>query len=246
MAARYIVRFDDICPGMNWPVWNRVLAILDGSGVKPLLAVVPDNRDPHLEIGPHHPAFWDCVRNWQSDGYSIGLHGFEHRYSSNQSGLIGRNNYSEFAGLPEGEQRSKLERGLAIFARQGVRADAWVAPAHSFDATTVGLLAQLHVDCISDGYSLAPYVAADGMLWVPQQLGRFRRMPFGTWTVCMHVNGWGETELIQFERDIQAFRSDLISIAVVKQQYRSRSRSVPDNLFELCFRGLRIAKGAVR
>lgn len=29
------------------------------------------------------------------------------------------------------QQRSKLQAALAVFAREGVRADAWVAPAHS-------------------------------------------------------------------------------------------------------------------
>ena len=48
MAARYLIRFDDLCPSMNWTVWCEVESILQAAGIKPLLAVVPDNADPQL------------------------------------------------------------------------------------------------------------------------------------------------------------------------------------------------------
>ena len=45
--------------------------------------------------------------------------------------------YSEFAGLPLEEQRTKLTQGWrSLLARECV-ADVWVAPAHSFDENTV-------------------------------------------------------------------------------------------------------------
>jgi len=42
MAPRYIVWFDDICPTMNWAIWDDVEATLVEHGIRPLLAVVPD------------------------------------------------------------------------------------------------------------------------------------------------------------------------------------------------------------
>ncbi len=244
MAARYLLRIDDLCPAMNWSVWEQVERILDQAGARPLLAVVPANRDPHLEVDAPDPDFWSRVRAWQRRGWAIGLHGYEHRYVSPSAGIIGRNAYSEFAGLPEAEQRRKLENALAIFAAQGVRADAWVAPAHSFDKTTVRLLAALGVDCISDGYALAPFVDPQGLLWVPQQLGRFRWMPAGTWTVCLHLNAWQTADIARFKADVGRYRGRLVSLAELKSQFRSRRRSLEDTVFEACFRKLRAAAGA--
>ncbi|MGZ3443367.1 MAG: DUF2334 domain-containing protein, partial [Polyangia bacterium] len=93
-GARYLVRFDDICPGMNWPVWREIEKILVDADVKPLLAVVPSNEDAHLDVGPKEARFWDLVRGWQARGWTIGLHGYQHRYVTRQAGLVGLNERS--------------------------------------------------------------------------------------------------------------------------------------------------------
>ena len=64
MPARYLVRFDDFCPGMNWRVWGQVERILRQADVSPVLAVVPDNQDQHLNVHPAATDFWQQVRNW--------------------------------------------------------------------------------------------------------------------------------------------------------------------------------------
>jgi len=239
MGARLLLRFDDICPGMNWPVWRVVEETLRELGIRPLLAVVPDNRDPRLNVHRPHPSFWDHVRGWQQLGWSIGLHGFQHQCTSASAGILGRNRSSEFAGLPESEQKRKLETALEILRKQRVRADAWIAPAHSFDETTVRLLAELGIGCISDGYSLWPYQCDRGLLWVPQQLGRFRRLPFGTWTVCQHVNLWQAEDLKHFRSVVTRFRSSIGSLDELRQIYGARRRHWSDELFFTCFRAAR-------
>ena len=83
-------------------------------------------------------------------------------------------NKSEFAGLPRQDQETKLRKGLEVFAQQGVRPDAWVAPSHSFDRTTVALLLEMGVKVISDGLWPWPFTEGSGMTWIPQQLWRFR------------------------------------------------------------------------
>lgn len=47
--SKYLVRFDDLCPTANWDVWEPVEATLLDAGVRPLVAVVPDNQDPKLD-----------------------------------------------------------------------------------------------------------------------------------------------------------------------------------------------------
>ena len=239
MAARYLVRIDDICPTMNWSAWEPVEELLRAADVRPLLAIVPDNQDPKLQIDPAADDFWERARGWQSSGWGIGLHGYQHRYVTHDSGLVGRNRYSEFAGVPRAEQLDKLQGGLEIFHRQGLRAEAWIAPAHSFDEATVELLKQVGVDCISDGYALSPYVCPLGLLWVPQQIGRFISLPFGTWTVCLHLNTWGSAEIGRFRDNISAFRDRIISLEQLRGANTSRRKNWCDGLLGTCFRTLR-------
>jgi predicted deacetylase len=208
-AARYLVRFDDICPTMNWSVWARVEAMLRRLELRPILAVVPDNRDPQLVAGPPHAEFWDQVRRWQSWGWTIGLHGSRHVYETRVPGLIGLNARSEFAGVPESRQAEHLDHAIEIFRQQGVRADCWVAPGHSFDSTTVRLLRSRGIMRISDGHFLRP-VLWHGCTWLPQQLWRFRSMPFGVWTVCYHHNGFDEAMLHRLESDLLRYRSQIV------------------------------------
>lgn len=236
MTARYLLRFDDICPTMDWAIWEQVEQILIATGARPLLAVVPDNRDPELCIDPPRADFWARVRHWQSLGWAIGLHGHRHRYETRDAGLVGINTRSEFAGLGRELQAGKLRQALAIFRQHGVRADAWVAPGHSFDAVTVELLAEMGLGVISDGYFWRP-VRIGGCLWVPQQLWRFRHFPGGSWTVCMHANTFRERDLDELKRALGRFRSRLVSLDdVMAAPLQARPPALADRAFAWLWR----------
>ena len=211
MTARYLVRFDDICPTMNWRVWEQLEPVLQAHGVKPIMAVVPDNHDPHLMADAPQPDFWARVRRWQAQGWTIALHGHQHLYATREAGLVGINRYSEFAGLAEDRQREKLQLALAVFEREGVRADAWVAPAHSFDAVTLRLLLQAGIHVVSDGFYTRA-VRHLGAVWVPQQLWRFRPMRRGLWTVCFHHNSFDPAAVERFARDIAAYARRIVDM----------------------------------
>src|SRR5215469_15652864 len=107
--AQYLIRFDDICPTMNWSVWNEVEQILVSAGVKPILAVVPDNQDPQLSVCEPKALFWDEVRRWQKRGWTIGLHGYQHLPVVQNGGILNLNQWSEFSGLGFHEQLAKLQ-----------------------------------------------------------------------------------------------------------------------------------------
>src|SRR5579859_2230485 len=153
----YLIRFDDICPTMDWGIWNRIEPTLMARQIRPILAVVPDNRDPGLVVGPSANDFWDRVRQWQARKWSIALHGYQHRYVNRNPGMLKLGNKSEFAGLASDQQETKLRAALEKLRLEGVRADAWIAPGHSFDETTVRILLQFGVRVISDGFSLYPF-----------------------------------------------------------------------------------------
>jgi predicted deacetylase len=244
--ARYLVRFDDICPGMNWPTWRAIEKILIDADVRPLLAVVPDNQDAKLDVGPREPRFWDFVRGWQGRGWTIGLHGYQHRYVTREAGLVGINPRSEFAGLPAIGQADKLRRAVAIFRDEGVRPEVWIAPGHSFDTATVAALHEVGITAISDGFFLDAHRDGRGTLWVPQQLWSFRFRPLGLWTVCYHHNAWGASELGHFAADVASYRSRITTFAAVASAPHVRGKSWHDDWVATLMSKTRTVKSLVK
>ena len=205
MPADFIIRFDDICPTMNWARWNQIEKILDQFKISPLLAVIPDNQDRSLFIDDPMPYFWERVRMWQAKGWKIGLHGYKHLYETSCSGVIGLNQRSEFAGLTLDVQHHKIKSALEIFRLEGIVPDAWIAPAHSFDKLTIQALRESGISLISDGF-FKRIVRDYELIWVPQQLWRFEPRTFGVWTVCYHHNQWSDNDFRRFIGDIEKYQ----------------------------------------
>jgi predicted deacetylase len=226
----YLVRFDDICPTMNWTVWNEVDEVLTTEGVKPILSVIPDNRSRALFIGEENPRFWDYIREKQRRGWSIGLHGYQHVPITRNPGILKLSPHSEFAGLPEEEQEARIARAIEIFKANGVKPDLWVAPWHSFDHVTIKVLKRHGITIISDGFSIYPYVD-NGMLWIPRQLSDFRRRPFGVYTVCFHHNSWTKEDLSAFRRNVKRYRAWIVDLKTATSPYSSRRKSFIDILY---------------
>jgi predicted deacetylase len=231
VSAKFLLRFDDICPTINWVVWQKLEEVMTSEGVCPILSVIPDNQDPNLHEDSPNEAFWERVRRWQARGWTIGLHGYQHRYVTKDPGIVGLKHYSEFAGVPIAEQRTKLQQGTEIFKREGIRADVWVAPAHSFDRNTIQVLTELGIRTISDGLALYPHRDSQNIMWVPQQLWRFREVPFGVWTICIHSKDDLYLDAEHFRRCIQQYKSAMTSLPEVVQMYSQRKHTLIDGLF---------------
>jgi len=225
---RYLLRFDDICPTMNWAVWDQIEAHLVMHGVKPILAVIPDNQDPKLMQDPPRADFWDRVRTWQTRGWAIALHGYQHLYVNKNPGILRLTNQSEFAGIDIEEQREKLTNGLAVFRQQGVRADAWVAPSHSFDRATVAVLAELQMPVISDGLWAWPHADPNRIVWIPQQLWGFQSKPAGIWTICNHHAHWDTADVEEFGRNLAAFAPRMTDLHAVVERFGDRRLTLGD------------------
>jgi predicted deacetylase len=226
----YLLRFDDLCPTMNWRVWDNIEPVLVDLDIKPILAVVPDNQDPKLRVGPPADDFWERVRQWQGRNWAIALHGYQHRYVNRNAGLLRFPKKSEFAGLPRPEQEFKLRTGLAKFAQEGVRADAWIAPCHSFDKTTLQLLSELGISIISDGFSRLPFQSKGGLTWVPQQLWSFQPRKQGVWTICIHFNQWTKDSCDRFKQEATRFRPWIKTLEGVVARWRGRPQDLQDHL----------------
>jgi hypothetical protein len=158
-GPQYLLRFDDICPTMNWRVWAEIESVLVEHRLQPILAVVPDNCDPELQVDAPADDFWERVRAWQDRGWTIAMHGYQHRYVSWTAGLASAWKRSEFAGLSAEVQREKLRRGMEIFERERITSRVWIGPSNTFDATTVTLLPEVGINIISAGYFQWPYVS---------------------------------------------------------------------------------------
>ncbi len=52
MQTRFILRLDDICPTMNWQIWRLLERDLYELNIKPLMAVIPDNRGELMVSAP--------------------------------------------------------------------------------------------------------------------------------------------------------------------------------------------------
>ncbi|BDU71779.1 DUF2334 domain-containing protein [Mesoterricola silvestris] len=226
----YLLRFDDICPTMNWAIWEAIERELVLHKVRPILAVVPDNRDPGLMPDPPAADFWERVRRWQAMGFTIAVHGYRHQYINKEKGLMRLTPHSEFAGLPYDTQLDMLRSALAIFQANGVRADGFVAPSHSFDLNTLKALREVGIKVISDGLWPWPHRDPEGMFWVPQQLWRFSPRPAGVWTVCLHHNKWSDKTLKHFRSELARYASRLTDVPTVMADHAGRPLTLVDRI----------------
>ena len=242
MTASFLIRIDDVCPTMNWAAWDAVEAVLVAEGVRPILAVVPDNVDPTLMVAPAAADFWDRVRAWDARGWTVAMHGYQHDYVTADGGLLGLNPRSEFAGLRRAAQAEKLARSHALFAAHGLAPRVWVAPGHSFDTTTLDLLPGVGIDVVSDGAALFPFQDHRGLVWLPQQTERFVPAPVGMWTVCLHINRWDASRVQAFAAALHRHRRRLTNVEDMVARYGTRRRGAADRVVAAGLRSARTAR----
>ena len=211
MNAKYILRFDDICPTMDYSIWGQVKGILDKYKISPLIAVIPDNKDTHFKVCPENKNFWNEIRELQEKGWMIGLHGLTHEYTSRDSGILGISNNTEFAGINKDIQMEKIKKGVEIFDRKRINPDVFIAPSHSFDFNTLECLKKAGIFTISDGYLSNPY-SYYGLHWIPCQIwDRVIQKNNGIYTVCYHFTSWNKEDLKAFQKNIEEHNEYIIS-----------------------------------
>lgn len=234
MMARYIIRLDDACPTMNKAKWDEVEYLLDSYGIKPIVAVIPNNRNNNLVCDQPDSLFWNKVQEWSDKGWGIALHGYDHVYISNSQGLVSTNRKSEFAGVVYAIQREKIANAWKIFVDQKIIPKIWIAPAHTFDDNTLRALKEITtITTISDGIAFGPYYEKN-FYWIPQQLWRFRKMPFGIWTICLHPNTMTENDIRELRDHISINAQSFIDISELK--YSFKKRTLLDDLLRIYFK----------
>ncbi len=208
--ARYLLRIDDMCPAMSRDGWTRCRKILDEFCIHPILAVVPDNRDPALMCSDPHPDFWEEMNGLEAGGAAIALHGYRHLCKSPGRSLIPVHEFSEFSGVGLETQREWIGAGIQILIRHGLTPRLWVAPRHGFDRNTLRALREAGILFLSDGFAQRPFERF-GLTWLPQQLWSPSEKRSGVWTICVHPNTMTCEQLAILRRFIRAHADQFIS-----------------------------------
>ena len=194
---QHMIRMDDITPDMDWEKFNRVREIFEKYEIRPLLGIVPENRDSDLQFDAPREDFWEVMRHLQRKGWVIAQHGMNHCYLTSCKGLLGINPFSEFAGLPFDVQFEKIQKGRQILKQEGIDSNIFMAPGHTFDKSTLRALKNCGFTCITDGLYKKPY-CSDGLLFVPCRLQEYNKIR-GIDTLCLHSNLMSESDMAELE-----------------------------------------------
>jgi len=221
--AEYLLRCDDLCPTMSAERWQRVESLIEEFQLQPILAVIPDNRDPELEVSCADLNFFERMRRLEACGAIIGLHGYRHLCESRGHSLLDLARTSEFAGVPAQTQREWVHEGLRILRGHGLNPKIWVAPRHGFDRRTLDALCSEGITLVSDGFARVPFLRC-GLTWIPQQLWGPVEKPKGLWTICLHPNTASDAEIAALRAFLTAHSDQFTSV------YRVLFRSQPTTL----------------
>lgn len=237
----YIVRLDDIHDRMNHTRFESYCKLLDEFEIKPILGVIPSNLDESLNHNLKDEHFFHKIKTFQNNGYIIALHGFEHNYVNANSGIMGINKFSEFAGLSYEDQNFKISNGLEILHFYGIQSEMFMAPAHSFDKNTVKVLVSNGISMLTDGFYLYPYFK-DGIWYIPQQFWTYRDIEIdGIFTFCFHIDALSDNEFERFLIISREFfeknKNKFINISKVDLlKYRSIKYKFLNLLFNIAFK----------
>jgi predicted deacetylase len=232
VTAQYLLRFDDLCPTMDRAHWRRYAALIERFEIKPILAVVPDNRDPELMRDEPDPEFWDAMRRLEANGACVGVHGYRHVCISEGRSLVPLHGRSEFAGVAKETQTEWIRAGLGILRAHSLNPRIWVAPRHGFDDCTLEVLRAEGVELVSDGFAARPFEKS-GLIWIPQQLwGPTKKRP-GLWTICLHANTATDEEVTALNAFLSQYAAQFTSVDRVMAEWTIRPRSIGMRWFQL-------------
>lgn len=206
------IRMDDITPDMNWERFNRIKDILEAAGIKPLIGVVPYNRDEKLRVDRPEENFAEKLVALERNGWLIALHGYNHVYTSRSKGIFPINEFSEFAGVDYDKQYMMINEGLGMLREWGIHPVIFMAPGHTFDKNTLTALKKNNIYKITDGFGDKPYIR-DGITFYPISKRRSDCLSDkeGYNTYVLHTNTMSDKGIDEFEHMLMMHRDKFIS-----------------------------------
>jgi len=213
MFTGFLIRLDDIAENMDWDMMEKATDLFDKFNIKPILGIIPNNKDPELLNYPKkNIEFWDQVRAWKQKGWEIAMHGNNHVYDKicSKTDYLGLGGSSEFCDHTYEEQYKKLKEGLEKFNSENIKIKIFFAPNHTFDKNTILALKKCGINQILDGYGLMPY-EENGMQFVPQLFYKLYTVPFGVQTFQIHLNYFKQKDFEEFEQFIKSNSKKIIT-----------------------------------
>ena len=208
-----LIRMDDISENMNWALMDKCEKLFDKFNVKPLLGVIPINKDPELLKFPKNDKFWERVKSWKNKGWEISMHGCNHLYTqkSDKNDIFNYGGNSEFYGLDYSMQLNKIKAGLEEFKKREIKVRSFFAPNHIYDSNTLKALKDSDIKIIIDGYGLFPYYKNE-ILFIPQLFYKEIFLPFGIQSTQMHINEWNDEAYKNFEIFVKKNYSKILNL----------------------------------
>ncbi len=220
----YIIRLDDASEYHNKENWGRIEKMLDSYNIKPIVGIIPQNKDMSIiEKYKKDESFWLKAKEWQSKGWIISMHGYEHLYVTSNGGINPIQKRSEFAGLSEEEQCKKIREGYNFLCEKEIKPLIFFAPSHTFDKKTINALKkETPIRIISDTIANDTYFDND-IYYIPVQSGKVRKLPFKTCTFCYHPNEMNENDFLILEQFIKTNINKFTNLNLKKLKKRKKS-----------------------
>ena len=207
-----LLRFDDIAENMNWHIMSKIEDLFDRYNIKPVMGIIPNNRDPELLKYPKEQDFWKKVKVWQNKGWEISMHGYSHEYDldTRKKDFFKLGGKSEFFGKKLQDQINRIQNGLKIFSSKEILIRSFFAPNHTYDRNTFLALKKCGINIIIDGYGIGPY-QENQITFIPQLFYRLLALPFFFQTTQLHINSWNEDDFRNFEKYISENQSKIVT-----------------------------------
>lgn len=223
---KYIIRLDDACPTMNEKKWQAIEMLLDKYNIKPIVGIIPDNKDSDFKY-PKIKDFWKKYpHKWQEKGWIIAVHGYNHNLTKTIR--------TEFSSKSYKEQKKTLHAGYTLLRNQGLMPKCFFAPNHTFDDNTIKACKDLGIfEFISDGYAYYPY-KYKGMIFLPSVFDTPHKVSSkGIFTFVYHPNNITEEKLIYLENFIKANLENFnVNIDYIITKYSNRKKTIKDYILQ--------------
>ena len=208
-----LIRIDDIAENMNWKLMDKCESAFDKLNIRPLLGIIPNNKDPELLKYPKNSNFWERVRSWDKKGWEVSMHGLNHLYDkeTQKKDYFCYGGGSEFYGHSYEDQRSKIIDGINKFKSEGLKIRSFFAPNHTYDINTLKALNECGIKIVIDGYGLFPF-SKYNLIFVPQLFYKEIILPFGIQSTQIHLNYWKDEDFMRFENLIFKNKNKIINL----------------------------------
>lgn len=216
----YIIRLDDASEHWNKNNWHRIHDLLEEYNIKPIVAIIPLNRDNELMRFPDDSLYEETIKMWIHNGWTPAMHGCSHVARQQSAGMYPVHNISEFAGCSISTQRQLIRDGYRKMLEIGIKPLIFVAPFHTFDRNTLTVLKEeTDISIINDTVARDIYYK-DCFYFIPQQSGTVRSLKLPIVTFCYHPNVMNDESFSKLERFIRRHRSEFISFDSIELKKR--------------------------